>query len=135
MLKESQFKAIELLVEGRLTVQAIADHEEVDVSRGTLYNWMKNNEFKEKLEETMKYKSDIMKESLKGRIDEYIDTLESLRKKSKNDMARYQSSQALLNYAGWSMNEKKEVSFKNDETENKNALLEMLKSKKQEEEE
>ena len=44
MLHERHMKAIEMLVEGSSMITAIA--KEVDVTRTTLYSWMKRDDFK-----------------------------------------------------------------------------------------
>jgi transposase-like protein len=134
-LNERQLKAIELIADGQRTVRQICDEVGIG-SRTTFYDWMKKDEFKKKLQETLEQKGEIMKESLKGRVDDYISTLETIRKKSKNDMARYHSANVLLNHAGWIMNTKQEVTVKDkDEEDSKNYLMDMIKNKDDEDSE
>ncbi|WP_404403827.1 phBC6A51 family helix-turn-helix protein [Jeotgalibacillus malaysiensis] len=127
MLRENQIKAIELIVHGNKTVTAIA--EEVGVSRKTFYEWMKKQEFRDMLNEMTELKSEFLREAVKGNVEEYIDSLEQIRKTTKNDMARYHTTTTLLNYAGWLQNQKQEISINKEDKEEKNVMLDMLNEK------
>lgn len=127
MLHERQLRAIEMLVEGNFTITAIA--LEVDVTRKTLYTWMRRDDFKAKLHEMQQLKDDVLRQSVKGNAEANIKVLEELRDNSKNDMTRYHAANILLSFAGWNNNQTHEITIKQDDSDSKNHLLEMLKDK------
>lgn len=55
MLDERKLKAIELLVEGKLNRTEIA--KEVGVTRPTLYNWEKEEEYSQEYDRLLHYKN------------------------------------------------------------------------------
>ena len=130
MLSDKQLKAIELLSDGELTVKAIAAHEEVDVSRTTLYSWMKSEEFTDKLSELNELRNQLLKDAVNKRVNRYIDRLESLSEKSKNPMVQLNATKELLSHAGWNSNVQ-DINIKDDrQQDNTNELMEMWKKKK-----
>lgn len=127
MLRENHLKAIEMLVEGNFSITAIAN--EVDVTRGTLYNWMAKDDFKAKLQETQQLKDDILRQNVKGNAEANIRVLENLRDNSANDMTRYHASNVLLGFAGWNSNQTHEITIKSDDSDAKNHMMDLLKKK------
>lgn len=128
-MKDKQLRAIELLALGEMTVKAIA--EELEVSRTTIYAWLKNSEFKAKLKEMNDLKDAYLKQELKEKAKDYLKEMENVANKSKNQLAKIRALENLLNYAGWQFNESQEITFKSDD-DNSNKLLQMWKSKNQE---
>lgn len=133
MLDKDKQKAIEMLVEGGYTITAIA--KEIGIVRSTMYEWMKRDDFKAKLSEMQELKNDVLKENVKGNAEDNIRVLEQLRDNSANDMTRYHAANVLLGFAGWNDKQTHEVTIKNDESDQKNYLLELLNKKKQQKEE
>lgn len=130
MLSEQQLKAIELLSDGELSVKAIAAHEDVSVSRTTLYSWMKLDEFIEKLSEMNELRNQLLKDAINKKVHKYIDRLESLSEKSKNPMVQLNATKELLSHAGWNSNIQ-DINIKDDrQQDNKNELMEMWKKKR-----
>ncbi|MFB4472153.1 phBC6A51 family helix-turn-helix protein [Oceanobacillus caeni] len=127
MLTDKKKEAIKLLASGEMTVQDIAKH--LEVSRGTIYYWLKDNEFKTKLEEMNKLRNAYLKQELKDKAGNYIKSLESLSVKSKNDMVKLRALEDLLMHGGWTNEQDININTNND---NANKLLEMWKRKKQE---
>lgn len=133
MLKDNQYKAIELLVDGKLNITQIAKHKDVNVTRRTIYNWMKNETFKKALQEALQLKDDVLRESIKGRAEESLRALEKIRDTSKNDIAKYHASNLLLSYAGWTDKQVTEVNVNHTADESRNKLLDILNSKDKDE--
>jgi hypothetical protein len=131
MLNDKQLKAIELLSDGELSVKAIAEHEDVSVSRTTLYSWMKLDGFTDKLTEMNELRDKLLRDAVKKRVHQYIDRLEKLSDKSKNEMVKLNATKELLSHAGWNSNVQ-DINIKDDrQQDNKNELMEMWKKKKQ----
>lgn len=128
MLDERRLKAIEMLVSGNHTITAIA--KEVGVTRKTLYSWMDKDDFKAKLHEMQELKDMTIREGVKGDAENNIKILKKLRDSAKNEMVKFQSAKQLLDYAGWHSNQKHEITFKDDDSEAKNAMLDMLQQSK-----
>lgn len=131
LLHERHMRAIEMLVEGGYTITAIA--EEAEVTRTTMYSWMRRDDFKAKLSEMQETKNDTLKENVKGNAEANIKVLEELRDKSSNDMTRYHAANVLLGFAGWNDKQSHEITIKNDDTDSKNHLLDLLNDKKNDE--
>jgi hypothetical protein len=130
MLNDKQFEAIELLSDGELSVKAISEHEEVSVSRTTLYSWMKLDEFIEKLTEMNELRDKLLRDAVNKRVHQYIDRLEKLSDKSKNEMVKLNATKELLSHAGWNSNVQ-DINIKDDrQQDNKNELMEMWKKKR-----
>jgi transposase-like protein len=128
MLSEQQLKAVELLLGGEHTVKAIA--KECEVSRTTMYAWMEKEEFKEKLREMSNLQEQFLREAIKGRVNELVDRLEDLSRKSKNEMVKLNATKELLSHGGWNSNVQ-DINIKDDrQQDNKNELMEMWKKKK-----
>jgi len=124
MLDNKKLRAIEMLSLGEMTVKAIS--EELEVSRTTIYSWLKDPKFKAKLEEMNKLRDAFLKQELKDKAKDYLKELEKLGKKSKNDMVRLRAIEDLLAHSGW--NQQTEITINTNDT-NKNALLELWKEK------
>jgi transposase-like protein len=128
MLSEQQLKAAELILDGELTVKAVAS--ECGVTRPTIYAWMKLEEFKEKLSELDEYRDQLLRKATQSRVDVYLNRLEKLSEKSKNDMVQLNATKELMSHAGWNSNVQ-DINIKDDrQQDNKNELMEMWKKKK-----
>ncbi|WP_339227828.1 phBC6A51 family helix-turn-helix protein [Oceanobacillus sp. FSL K6-2867] len=130
MLTDKKLKAIEMISSGEYTVTAIA--EELGVSRGAIYKWMKDPKFKAKLEEMNKLRDAYLKQELKDKAGKYLKELEKLGMKSKNDMVRMRAIQDLLAHADW--NQQTEITI-NTNDDNKNDLLALWKEKQSQDKE
>ncbi|WP_286231303.1 phBC6A51 family helix-turn-helix protein [Neobacillus mesonae] len=130
MLSAQQLKAIELLSDAELSVKAISEHPEVNCSRTTLYSWMKLEEFQEKLTELNELRDKLLKDAVNKRVHLYIDRMEKLSDKSKNEQTKFNATKTLLAYAGWN-SEVQDINIKDDrQQDNKNELMEMWRKKK-----
>ncbi|MGN0181152.1 MAG: phBC6A51 family helix-turn-helix protein [Candidatus Ornithomonoglobus sp.] len=91
--------AINELLKGKMTKAEIAKH--VHVARSTLYEWLKDDDFKAELEER---ESDY-KRMISARISKMafsaLDTQEDIMSKSDNDRARASVAADILNRAGY----------------------------------
>lgn len=125
-LTEKQLQLIELIAEGQMTIKDICDV--CNVPRRTYYEWRKLDHFKKALSEMLEEKKQVAYEMLKGRVHDYIDTYEDLRKNSKNPMVRYHANRELISLAGMIVPKVQEVTVNKDSEEDKNELLDMLKS-------
>ncbi|WP_416147908.1 phBC6A51 family helix-turn-helix protein [Salipaludibacillus sp. HK11] len=128
-MPDKKLRAIELLAQRNITVKAIA--EELQVSRTTIYAWLKDAEFKAKLEEMNRLRDAYLKQELKDKAEDYIRALEKLGNNSKNDMVKLRALENLLMHSGW--NQTQEVTVKTDESESKNAMIQLLKQKENKE--
>ena len=117
--------------DGELSVKAIAEHPDVSVSRTTLYSWMKLEEFTDKLTEMNEIRNQLLRDAINKRVHQYIDRLEKLSDKSKNEMVKLNATKELMSHAGWNSNIQ-DINIKDDrQQENtKNELMEMWKKKK-----
>jgi transposase-like protein len=128
MLTEQQLKAAELILDGEMTVKDVAT--ECGVTRPTIYNWMKLEEFKEKLSELDEVRDQLLRKATQSRVDVYLSRLEKLSDKSKNPMVQLNATKELMSHAGWNSNVQ-ELNIKDDrQQDNKNELMEMWKKKK-----
>lgn len=95
-------EAIDELLRGNLTKTEIA--KQVHVALSTLYEWLKDEEFKAELEER---ESDY-KRMIKARISKMafsaLDTQEDIMSRSDNDRARASVAADILNRAGYKDN-------------------------------
>lgn len=91
--------AIELLLEGSMTIEEIA--VSVKVSRQTLYNWMNDELFKKELEERAADFRRVQKARIAQLASKALDTQEQIMNKSKNDVARAGVASDVLDRAGY----------------------------------
>jgi transposase len=133
-LSDVQLKVIEAVVEGDKTIIEICSM--FGVGRTTYYDWRKKEYFMNSLNQMLEEKKNVAIDSLKGKVQEYLETLDDLRRKSKNDMVRYHATNTLLGHAGLIVTNKDEVTFKNkNDSESKNELMELWKQKKEQQQE
>jgi len=133
-LTEKQMKLIELLVEGNLTIKDAC--EQVGISRVTYYSWMqgegkKGRAFQKAYEEALDFKVNESKRRIKNDINGLIDSLMKIIKSGSNETAKVNAVAKLLTYAELDPQFKQEVTIKTDDSESKNALLDMLEKKKE----
>jgi predicted DNA-binding protein YlxM (UPF0122 family) len=127
-LTDKQLQVIELIVQGEQSILDIC--ETVNVSRTAYYNWRRDNKlFNEKLEEAIDEKVKILRQNVRSNANKYIKWLEDIAKNSKNDNARVNALGKLSSLGELEPVYKQEVTIKNDESEQKNVLLDMLKEK------
>ena len=107
MLSKKQLKAIELLLEGELQKQEIADL--LKITPTTLSNWQRNNEFIAMQHDVaMKFiKTDMVNELIHNQYDLAID--------ARSELVRFQATKDLLDRANITdLEEKQSVEVKND---------------------
>lgn len=127
-----QIKLIELIVSENKTVKDAT--EEVGIGRTTYYDYLKLDKFKRAMDEAIELKVQEAKKNIKVNVNKYIRTLDNLSEKGKNEAARVNAIGKLFTLAELDPQFKSEVTIKNDDSAAKNAMLEKLKQKKQEEE-
>lgn len=91
--------AIELLLEGSMTIEEIA--VSVKVSRQTLYNWMQDPLFDAELKERAADFRRVQKARIAQLASKALDTQEQIMNKSKNDVARAGVASDVLDRAGY----------------------------------
>lgn len=105
-------EAIDELLRGNLTKTEIAKH--VHVARSTLYEWMRDEDFKAELQER---ESDY-KRMINARISKMafsaLDTQEDIMSKSDNDRARASVAADILNRAGYTKTDTAETKTPED---------------------
>ncbi|MCX2853752.1 phBC6A51 family helix-turn-helix protein [Bacillus sp. KeR2] len=96
MLDERKLKAIELLVEGKLNRTEIA--KEVGVTRPTLYNWEKEEEYSQEYDRLLHYKKLSVRREVSRDTKAFFENLKKISESSTNDNARVKATQLLLAY-------------------------------------
>lgn len=134
MLSEKQLELIELLVSGEHTVKDAC--ESVGVSRMTYYDWRKGHtkvgkEFNKAYDEALELKVKESRRFVKTRVNNLLKSLMDITDNGKNENAKVNAVAKLLHYGDLDPSDKQELTIKGDD-DNKNALLEMWKQKKQE---
>lgn len=69
-LSEKQIKALELLAEGSMNISQIA--KQVDVSRNTIYNWLKSDKFKDAMNRRQQEVLDGVKREFNRRLPQAV---------------------------------------------------------------
>ena len=98
-LKKKHRTAIELLLQGNLTIEEIA--KSVKVTRQTLYNWMQDPLFDAELKEREADFRRVQKARITQLASKALDTQEQIMNKSKNDVARAGVASDVLDRAGY----------------------------------
>lgn len=93
-------KAIELLIDGKLTKEEIA--KIVNVSRTTLYNWLADDNFNEELEEQIAEIDRLTRTRIRNMTKKALDRQEKILDHSKNDIAAASVASDVLDRAGFS---------------------------------
>lgn len=91
--------AIELLLQGELTIEEIA--ASVKVSRRTLHYWMQDKLFAEELKEREADFRRVQKARITQLASKALDTQEQIMDRSKNDVARAGVASDVLDRAGY----------------------------------
>ena len=93
-LGEKQYKVMELIIQGE-TISDIA--KMMKVSRGTIYNWLDDENFKADLNKQRQEIKDASKERINANIGLYIGELHKIATTSPSEKARIEASVYLLN--------------------------------------
>lgn len=93
-LGEKQYKVMELIIQGE-TISDIA--KMMKVSRGTIYNWLDDENFKADLNKQRQEIKDASKERINANIGIYIGELHKIATTSQSEKARIEASVYLLN--------------------------------------
>ena len=93
-LGEKQYKVMELIIQGE-TISDIA--KMMKVSRGTIYNWLDDENFKADLNKQRQEIKDASKERINANIGIYIGELHKIATTSPSEKARIEASTYLLN--------------------------------------
>ena len=93
-LEEKQYKVMELIIQGE-TISDIA--KMMKVSRGTIYNWLDDENFKADLNKQRQEIKDASKERINANIGIYIGELHKIATTSQSEKARIEASVYLLN--------------------------------------
>ncbi|MBP3931775.1 MAG: helix-turn-helix domain-containing protein [Peptostreptococcaceae bacterium] len=93
-LGEKQYKVMELIIQGE-TISDIA--KMMKVSRGTIYNWLDDENFKADLNKQRQEIKDASKERINANIGIYIGELHKIATTSPSEKARIEASVYLLN--------------------------------------
>ena len=93
-LGEKQYKVMELIIQGE-TISDIA--KMMKVSRGTIYNWLDDENFKADLNKQRQEIKDASKERINANIGMYIGELHKIATTSQSEKARIEASVYLLN--------------------------------------
>ena len=93
-LGEKQYRAMELIIQGE-TISDIA--KMLKVSRGTIYNWMDDENFKADLNKQRQEIKNASKERINACIGIYISELHKIATTSQSEKARIEASTYLLN--------------------------------------
>ena len=101
-------EAIKLLIEGQLTKEEIAKN--VNVSRPTLYNWLKDEDFKEVYEEEISELERRVKRRIANMVNDALDRQERILNNSKNDIAAAAVAKDVLDRAGYAPDENVNIS-------------------------
>lgn len=96
-------EAIKLLIEGQLSKEEIAKN--VNVSRPTLYNWLKDEDFKEVYEEEISELERRVKRRIANMVNDALDRQERILNNSKNDIAAAAVAKDVLDRAGYAPDE------------------------------
>lgn len=98
-LAKRQYYAIELMIEGDLTMDEIAKC--VKVSRRTLYNWLDDEDFKSAYDEQLNEIERKIRRRIANMADKALDAQERILSKSKNDVAAASVAADVLDRAGY----------------------------------
>ena len=98
-LKKKHRTAIELLLQGNLTIEEIA--KSVKVTRQTLYNWMQDPLFDAELKEREADFRRVQKARISQLASKALDTQEQIMDASDNDKARADVASDVLDRAGY----------------------------------
>ena len=93
-LGEKQYRAMELIIQGE-TISDIA--KMLKVSRGTIYNWLDDENFKADLNKQRQEIKNASKERINACIGIYISELHKIATTSQSEKARIEASTYLLN--------------------------------------
>ena len=93
-LGEKQYRAMELIIQGE-TISDIA--KMLKVSRGTIYNWLDDENFKADLNKQRQEIKNASKERINAGIGIYISELHKIATTSQSEKARIEASTYLLN--------------------------------------
>ena len=93
-LGEKQYRAMELIIQGE-TISDIA--KILKVSRGTIYNWLDDENFKADLNKQRQEIKNASKERINACIGIYISELHKIATTSQSEKARIEASTYLLN--------------------------------------
>ena len=93
-LGEKQYRALELIIQGE-TISDIA--KMLKVSRGTIYNWLDDENFKADLNKQRQEIKNASKERINACIGIYISELHKIATTSQSEKARIEASTYLLN--------------------------------------
>lgn len=130
MLNKKQLDLIEYLVEGMPVMEAV---QKAGVPKSTYYDWMKNpnHEFTKAYEEMLNFHVSEVKKSVKKDANNIVKALQDILYKGDNENARVNASAKLMTFAELDPSSKQELTIKNDDSDKKNVLLDMLKKSKQ----
>lgn len=126
-LTPTQLKLIELIVSEEKSITEATN--EVGISRTSYYDYIKNPVFKQAMDEAIELKVKEARKHIKINVNKYLKQLDNLSEKGKNEAARVNALKTLLTMGELDPSTKQEVTVKNDESEQKNVLLDMLKEK------
>ena len=93
-LGEKQYRTMELIIQGE-TISDIA--KMLKVSRGTIYNWLDDENFKADLNKQRQEIKNASKERINACIGIYISELHKIATTSQSEKARIEASTYLLN--------------------------------------
>ena len=93
-LGEKQYRAMELIIQGE-TISDIA--KMLKVGRGTIYNWLDDENFKADLNKQRQEIKNASKERINACIGIYISELHKIATTSQSEKARIEASTYLLN--------------------------------------
>lgn len=131
-LTDVQIKVIEAVVADDKSITEIC--ELFNVPRPTYYYWVRNNKaFNEAMDEAIDEKVREARKNIRAKINKYIDRLDNLSVTGKNEAAKVNAISKILTMGELDPQFKQEVTVKNDDSEAKNYMLEMLKKKREQE--
>lgn len=131
VLTDKQLKVIDMLIENEKSISDICS--DVGIARSTFYDWRRGNKlFNQKLDEAVEERVKTLKQNVRSNAAKYVKWLEDIAEKSKNDNARVAALGKLSTLGELDPAFKQEITVKNDESEQKNVLLGMLKKNEEE---
>lgn len=93
MLHEKQLEAAIMLAEGKSKTEIAT---ELKISRQTLYDWLKLEEFNEEVNRIIKLSKDETEKRLTFNIDKYVKELENIAFNSKSEKTKSDTLQYLI---------------------------------------
>lgn len=94
MIDDRKTLAIQHLAEGEKNKSEIA--KIVNISRTTLYSWLEDEEFKAELDKRLQQRKNLVEKIIDSKLEDAVESLVDLSKKSDNDMVRMRALTYLL---------------------------------------